>query len=285
MTAFSIGRHPDCDIVLHDNSVSRHHAELRLLDDGRYQLTDLESTYGTHIKANGEWKRIDTVVVGPDDPVMLGNHKTTPYLLHSQALSPQAKEPTGPAKREKTSGEISKVRKLTAIVAADLVGYSAMMNSDESATLTVLKQCREEVIDPKVMRHHGRVFKTIGDGLMMEFASVVRAVRCAADIQATLRTMTFGPNEVRLQFRMGINIGDVIIEGDDIFGDGVNIAARLEQIADPGGVCISGFVYEQVKNKLDLGYQDLGEREVKNIPEPVRVYKVVETVSGRYIPG
>lgn len=310
MTVLRVGRHPSCDVVIEHRSVSRQHAEMAALDDGQFELVDQGSTYGTFVKKAGEWHSVSRMTVGPDDPIMLGKYKTTPYLLQKMAVtSIERGNGTGKAtgNRRKTGGdngantgngengekvvsrsaglESSKVRKLAAIVAADLVGYSSMMASDETGTLNAIREARQQIIDPKVERYNGRIFKTVGDALMMEFASVVKAVRCAADIQATLPTMTFGSSGVRLTFRMGVNIGDVIIEGDDMFGDGVNIAARLEQAADPGGICVSAFVYEQIKNKLDFGYEDMGVRAMKNIPDPVHCYKITETVSGRYIPS
>ena len=166
-------------------------------------------------------------------------------------------------------------RKLTAILAADVVGYSRLMGEDEAGTLAALKEHQAIVIDPKIAGYNGRIVKLMGDGTLAEFASVVDAVESAIEIQ---REMAGRNAEVsqdqRIELRIGINLGDVILDGDDIYGDGVNVAARLEGLAVPGGICVSGDVYRQVRNKLDLGFEDLGEREVKNIAEPVRVYRL-----------
>ncbi len=167
-------------------------------------------------------------------------------------------------------------RRLTTILAADVVGYSRLMAADEAGTLAQLKTHRKELIEPKTAAYHGRVVKLMGDGTLMEFGSVVDAVHFAVDVQRAMALRnTDVPEDQRITYRMGINIGDVIIEDEDIYGDGVNIAARLEGLAEPGGVCVARNVYNQVKGKVDLGFKDLGEQTVKNIPEPVRVYLVV----------
>ena len=166
-------------------------------------------------------------------------------------------------------------RRLAAILVADVVGYSRLMEADEAGTLARLKALRTELIEPKLAARRGRIVKLMGDGLLVEFASVVDAVLCAAEIQSAIATANAEvPKDQRLIFRIGVNLGDVMVEGDDIYGDGVNVAARLEGLAEPGRVYISGDAYRQVRNKLDLGFEDLGERQVKNITEPVRVYAV-----------
>lgn len=166
-------------------------------------------------------------------------------------------------------------RRLAAILAADVVGYSRMMEVDEAGTLARLKTHLSEVIEPKIAVHLGKIVKTTGDGLLAEFASVVAAVECAVEIQRSMaeRNRSEAENQ-RTRFRIGINIGDVIIEGGDIFGDGVNIAARLEGLADPGGICVHRDVHSQVRNRLPLPFEDMGEVEVKNIARPLRVYRV-----------
>ncbi len=167
------------------------------------------------------------------------------------------------------------VRRLAAIMAADVVGYSRLMRDDEAGTLAQLKTLRRELLDPKVVAHNGRIVKTTGDGVLVEFLSAVNAVRHAVEVQRAMAQRNADvPDERRMELRMGINVGDVIVDGDDIFGDGVNIAARLEGLAAPGGVCISGSAHEQVRHKLDLAFEDLGEQSVKNIDEPVRVWRV-----------
>ncbi len=167
-------------------------------------------------------------------------------------------------------------RRLAAILVADMVGYSRLMEADEAGTLAALKAHRAQLINPEIAMHRGRVVKTTGDGLLAEFASVVNAVAGAAAIQRAMAERNKGvPGDRRIEFRIGINLGDIIIDGDDIYGDGVNIAARLEGLAEPGGICISGAAYEQLKAKVNVGYEDLGERRVKNIEKPVRVYRVL----------
>jgi class 3 adenylate cyclase len=281
MTALQVGRSKSASIVLEDKSVSRVHAELVRGDDGRYRVIDCRSSYGTYVQRDGEWKRIESASVALDDPIMLGRHATTVRMLLDRLGR------SGPRTASPNKGQdYSTVRRLAAILAADIVGYSRMMGEDEGGTLAALKSCRSELFDPTVERYRGRIFKVIGDGILSEFASVVDGIRCAMHLQTAIARRRFGHGDGKpLIFRMGLNIGDVIAEGDDIYGDGVNIAARLESLADPGGLCISGPVYDQVKNKVDAGFTDIGEQTVKNIKEPVRVYKVVRTVSGRVIPG
>ncbi len=165
-------------------------------------------------------------------------------------------------------------RKLTTILAADVVGYSRLMGEDEAGTLARLKSLRKELVQPKITGGRGRIVKLMGDGLLAEFPSVVEAVRCAVDIQQDMMGReTDLPDERRIRLRIGVNLGDIIVEGSDIYGDGVNVAARLEGLAEPGGICISGKVYEEVRNKLPTAFEDLGEQEVKNIREPIRVYR------------
>jgi len=167
-------------------------------------------------------------------------------------------------------------RPLAAILAADVVGYSRLMGKDETGTLATLRRHRETLIEPKATRHRGRIIKLMGDGALMEFGSVVDALLFAVDVQLQMREHNQAiPEDRALLFRIGINIGDVIVEGDDIYGDGVNVAARLEGLAEPGGICISRNVRDQIRDKLELNLDDLGEVEVKNIARPVRVFRVV----------
>jgi class 3 adenylate cyclase/TolB-like protein/Tfp pilus assembly protein PilF len=164
-------------------------------------------------------------------------------------------------------------RRLAAIFAADVAGYSRLMGAEEEGTLERLKTHRRELLDPKIKEHRGRIVKTTGDGILVEFPSVVDAVRCAVEIQrAMVDRNADGPKDKRITFRIGINLGDVIIDGDDIYGDGVNIAARLEALAEPSGICISRVVRDQIRDKLPYPFEDLGEQSVKNIARPVRVY-------------
>jgi len=172
-------------------------------------------------------------------------------------------------------GEDRVERRLAAILAGDIAGYSRLMGVDEEGTLHNLKVHRKELVDPKITEHRGRIVKTTGDGILVEFVSVVDAVRCAVDIQRGMAERnTDAPLDKRIQFRIGINVGDIIIDGGDIFGDGVNVAARLETLADPGGIMVSSVVHDQVRDKLSFGFEDMGEQIVKNISRPVNVHRV-----------
>jgi adenylate cyclase len=171
---------------------------------------------------------------------------------------------------------MSQRRRLAAILAADVVGYSRLMGADEEGTLERLKALRLELIDPNIAKHHGRIVKATGDGLLVEFPSVVDAVRCAAEVQQAVPEWNAGvAADRRIELRIGINLGDVIADGDDLYGDGVNIAARIEALANAGGVFVSGTVYDQVRDRLPFGFDDRGEQQVKNIARPVRVYRVL----------
>jgi class 3 adenylate cyclase/TolB-like protein len=166
-------------------------------------------------------------------------------------------------------------RRLAAVVSADVAGYSRLMGEDESGTLLALKAHRRELFDPKIAEYGGRIVKTTGDGLLLEFPSVIEAVRCAVDVQRGMAERNAAvPDDARIEFRIGINVGDIIIDGDDIFGDGVNVAARLQTLAIPGGICVSRVVHDQVLDKLSFAFEHLGNREVKNIARPVDVYRV-----------
>jgi adenylate cyclase len=169
-------------------------------------------------------------------------------------------------------------RRLAAILAADVVGYSGLMEQDEAATLATLKARRKEVLEPLVATHQGRIFKDTGDGVLIEFSSAVNAVQCAVELQHAMATANSDqPDGGHLVLRIGINLGDVLVEGSDLYGEGVNIAARLEGIAEPGGVVVSSSAYEQVKNKIKIDVDDLGGKVLKNIAEPVRAYRVTGT--------
>src|SRR3954464_3087885 len=175
-------------------------------------------------------------------------------------------------------------RRLAAILAADIAGYSRLIGSDEEGTLASLRAVRREVIDPSIAEHRGRIVKTTGDGVLVEFASVLDALRAAAAVQGEMaaRNADTAP-ERRIEFRIGIHQGDIVVEDGDIFGDGVNVAARLEGIAEPGGICVSARVQEDAAGRLDLDFEDLGEPALKNIARPVRLYRVKfgPPISGR----
>src|SRR6478672_2017110 len=168
---------------------------------------------------------------------------------------------------------MASTRRLVAILAADVAGYSRLMGVDEEGTHHRLKAHLAELVNPTIGEHRGRIVKNTGDGFLAEFASVVDAVRCAAEVQrGMIDREPEVPDERRVRFRIGINLGDVIVEEHDIFGDGVNVAARLEGLAEPGGICISRTVHDQIGDKLPFPFEDLGERNVKNIARPLRVY-------------
>jgi adenylate cyclase len=167
-------------------------------------------------------------------------------------------------------------RRLAAILAADVAGYSLLVGADEGGTLERLKTLRRELLDPNIANHKGRLVKTTGDGLLVEFGSVVDALRCAVEVQSEMTARNAGvPSDNRIEFRIGINVGDIVVEDGDIFGDGVNVAARLEGLAEPGGICVSARVQEDAAGKLDLVFEDLGEQQLKNIARPIRAYRVV----------
>ncbi len=165
-------------------------------------------------------------------------------------------------------------RRLAAILFADVVGYSRLIRADEEGTIATLKALRQELINPTIFEHHGRIVKLMGDGMLVEFPSAVDAVRAAVESQKAVAKRNSGlPGDKHIEFRVGINLGDVVIDGDDIHGDGVNVAARLEGLAEPGGICLSGKVYEEVRDRTDYGFEDSGEQKVKNIDRPVRVWR------------
>ena len=178
------------------------------------------------------------------------------------------------------------VRRLTAILAADVAGYSRLMGADEEGTHDRLKAYLGELINPKIAEHRGRIVKNTGDGLLAEFVSVVDAVRFAVEIQRGMAERNAEtPEDKCIAFRIGVNLGDVIAEEHDIFGDGVNVAARLEALAEPGGICVSRMVRDNVRDKLDYSFEDLGEQQVKNIVRPVRAYRVRDRAAEKPVPA
>ena len=166
--------------------------------------------------------------------------------------------------------------RLAAVLAADMAGYSRLMESDERGTLARLRTHRIELIDPAIAKNQGRIIKTTGDGMLVEFQSVADAVRCAAEVQVRMRRRNSDVAEDRrIEFRIGINLGDIIFDEGDIYGDGVNVAARLEQLADVGGICVSQAVYDQVSDRVEIAFEDLGEKSLKNMSRPVRVWRAI----------
>src|ERR1700752_1732642 len=177
-------------------------------------------------------------------------------------------------------------RRLAPILAADVAGYSRLMGADEEGTLERLKALRRELLDPKIAEHRGRIVKTTGDGLLVEFASVVDAVRCAVAVQQVMpERNTDIAADTRIELRIGINLGDVIVEGDDLYGDGVNIAARIEALADAGGGFVSNTVHDHVRDRLPFVFDELGEEQIKNITRPVRFYRVRDATAAAKSPA
>src|SRR5215831_3142474 len=180
---------------------------------------------------------------------------------------------------EAVEGERVK-RRLAAILAADVAGYSRLIGDDEEGTIARLRALRRELIDPAIAAHCGRIVKTTGDGILIEFPSVVDAVRCAVEVQQQMTAKDANrPQDTRIAFRVGIHIGDVVVEGDDLLGDGVNVAARLESVAEPDGICISEDAYRQVRDRVPSKFVDCGEQQFKNIARPMRVYRLADDLS------
>jgi class 3 adenylate cyclase len=185
-----------------------------------------------------------------------------------------------------TTGQGRVERRLVAILAADVAGYSRLTGLDEEGTHAQLQDHLHSLVDPKIAQHRGRIVKNTGDGLLAEFSSVVDAVRCAVEVQRGMAERNAAiPKDKRIEFRMGINVGDIIIDHGDIFGDGVNVAARLENIAEAGGICVSGAAYEQVRDKVPFAFTDRGEQRVKNITHPVHVYSLEHADEARRAPA
>ncbi len=268
---YSIGRGVGSDIPIREDSVSRQHAQLAFTDDGRCHLRDCDSTYGTFVFRDGRWEQIQQTVIELEDLLRFGNWQVKTAEIVKLL---RAEESALQAQSEKTSFIRRRPqRRLAAILFADVVGYVRLMEAHEADTLARLMAHREDLIDPRITEYHGVIVKNIGDGVMVEFASVLDAVLCAVEIQTGMAERNRNlPEGRRMLLRIGINLGDVVIEDGDMYGGGVNLASRLEGLAEPGGICISAAVYEQVWNKCDLRFDDLGEVDIKHVAEPVRVY-------------
>ena len=268
---YSIGRGAGSDIPIREDSVSRQHAQLAFTDDGRCHLRDCDSTYGTFVFRDGRWEQIQQTVIELEDLLRFGNWQVKTAEIVKLL---RAEESALQAQSQKTSFIRRRPqRRLAAILFADVVGYVRLMEAQEADTLARLKAHREDLIDPRITEYHGVVVKNIGDGVMVEFGSVLDAVLCAVEIQTGMAERNRDlPEGRRMLLRIGINLGDVVIEAGDIYGGGVNLASRLEGLAKPGGICISAAVYEQIWNKCDLRFDDLGAVDIKHVAEPVRVY-------------
>ncbi len=276
MRIYTIGRSRTCDIVLAEESISREHAKIVPQGNRQYEISDDGSSHGTFVENSGVWVRVEsTALIGRDEPVMLGRYETTVAVLLLEIEEERVGEEDQTTDRKLELLSEGGRRRLAAIVAMDVVGFSAKMGQDETRTLAVMHDVRAGIIDPGLQNFNGRLFKEIGDGLMLEFGSANDALMFSVDVQRRMVEYNAqAPEHRRLEFRIGINIGDVIVQGDDLMGDGVNIAARLEPMADSGGICISGIVRELIKTKLDLGFKDLGNKRMKNIANPVRVFSL-----------
>ncbi|MCZ6862745.1 MAG: FHA domain-containing protein [Alphaproteobacteria bacterium] len=277
MRTYKIGRSRNCDVVLAEESISREHATITPKGNSQYEISDAGSSHGTFIENGGVWVRVeDTALIGRDEPLMLGRYETkVGELLAEFDREDEDNETDEVTDQDLELWSEGGRRRLAAIVAMDVVGFSAKMGQDETRTLAVMSEVRSSIIDPGLRNFNGRLFKEIGDGLMLEFGSVNDAVMFSVDTQRRMVAYNaHAPEHRRLEFRIGINIGDVIIQGDDLMGDGVNIAARLEPMADSGGICLSGIVRDLIKTKLDLGFKDLGNKQLKNIANPIRVFSL-----------
>ncbi len=277
MHIYKIGRSRTCDVVLVEESISREHATITPQGNGRYEIADAGSSHGTFVEDGGIWVRIEgSALIERDEPVMLGRYETTAGELLGEIDEEEGiEEGDDITDRDLDLWSEGGRRRLAAIVAMDVVGFSAKMGQDETRTLAVMHNVRAEIIDPGLRNFNGRLFKEIGDGLMLEFASANDAVMFSVDVQRRMIDYNAAaPEHRRLEFRIGINIGDVIVQGDDLMGDGVNIAARLEPMAESGGICLSGIVRQLIKTKLDLGFKDLGNKRLKNIADPIRVFSL-----------
>ena len=277
MRTYSIGRSRACDVVLAEESISREHATIVPQGNAQYEISDAGSSHGTFVEEGGIWVRIEgSALIGRDEPVMLGRYETSVgELLREIVEEEEAEEADDTTDQKLDLFSEGGRRRLAAIVAMDVVGFSAKMGQDETRTLAVMHEVRSGIIDPGLENFNGRLFKEIGDGLMLEFSSVNDAVMFSVDVQRQMVDYNAqAPEHRRLEFRIGINIGDVIVQGDDLMGDGVNIAARLEPLAESGGICLSGVVRALIKTKLDLGFKDLGHKRFKNIANPIRVFSL-----------
>jgi class 3 adenylate cyclase len=268
--SYIIGRDPKAGVRMRDASISRRHARLTIREDGRLHLADLSSTYGTFVHRSGEWRAVSGEIVARDEPVMLGRFRTTLAQVLEIIARDVASDTTGlstTADRE--------TRKHSVVLMTDVVGYGAMMSADPTGTVQAYRACRRDVIDPSILRHGGRIFKEAGDGVFAAFERATEALRCANDIQMTVPDCLFGRGKKRFEFRIGIHAGEVIKENDDLLGEPVIMAERLQAVASPGRIGISAIVKARLDPELSFQSLDRGELALKSIPEPVQVYEVI----------
>jgi class 3 adenylate cyclase len=270
---YSIGRAPDSDVLIPDDPlVSRQHASLMLDHKGGLYLADLKSRHGSFVFREDVWQRLQGEFVRPEEPVRFGRFQTTAQRLVALAEARKGAQTGGG-----TASDDEATRRNVTVMLADIVGYSRMMSREPGGTLGALQEARRDAIDPVILRHGGRVFGEAGDSVCAEFGRSAEAVRCAVELQQALGDRRFGPGGKRLQLRIGIHAGTVMAQGKNLYGSAVNIAARLQSLSAPGRICVSALVKRLAGRRIGLGFNDLGERALKNIPYPVRVFEVADT--------
>ncbi len=265
--SYIIGRSPESDAVLSHALVSRRHAKLVTDARGGLYLADLGSRHGTFVHRGGDWQRLSDDFVGADEPVRFGLHQTTPAQLLEQIRRRPGEETTTAASLKTRDSHRQAV-----VLVADLVGYSRMMSHDPEGTLDALKACRRDALDPAILHHRGRIFGAAGDSVCAEFRLVDDALRAAGATLLAVRDRRFGKAKKTMAFRIGVHAGEVMVEGDTLYGSAVNIAARLQALAQPGRICVSALVKDKMR-KTALSFTDLGEKELRNIPYAIQVYE------------
>ena len=265
--SYIIGRAPDSDAVLSHDRVSRRHAKLVADAQGGLYLADLDSRHGTFVHRSGAWQRLAHDFVGADEPVRFGLHQTTPAQLLEQIRRRAGHESTTGSSLDPRDSHRQAI-----VLVADVVGYSRMMSRDPAGTLDALMACRRDAFDPAVLHHRGRIFGEAGDSVCAEFRDADDALRAAKAGLLAVRDRFFGKAQKNIALRIGIHAGEVMVKGDSLYGSAVNIAARLQDLAQPGRICVSALVKEKAR-KIALPFADLGEKELKNIPYPIQVYE------------
>lgn len=268
--SYIIGRGLKATARLPHDSVSRRHARLALDDERRLRLSDLESKYGTFVHRGGEWRPVADEHIADDEPVMFGKFRTTLAQVMDIIERQGSEETTGGW----TDAE-GETHKHTAVLMADVVGYTTMMSQDREGTLRAFRACRRDVVDPAILGHRGRIFKEVEDGLFAEFRSAADALRCANEIQTTLAARPYGRPRRPLVFRIGIHAGEAVAENDDLFGETVIIAERLQAMAEPGRICVFDIARAQIETELRPCWTDPREKTLKDYPDPVQVYEMV----------
>ncbi len=265
--SYIIGRAPESDAVLSHERVSRRHAKLVIDAEGGLYLADLGSRHGTFVHRGGDWQRLMHDFVGADEPVRFGLYQTTPAQLLEQIRRRPGEQSTAAG-----SFEVRDSHRQAIVLVADVVGFSRMMSHDPDGTLDALKACRRDALDPAILLNRGRIFGAAGDSVCAEFREVDDTLRAAKATLLAVRDRRFGKAQKTISLRIGVHAGEVMVEGDSLYGSAVNIAARLEALAHPGRICVSALVKEKAR-KTALSFTDLGEKELKNIPYPIQVFE------------